>query len=127
VTVPSGDILVTSRSTKTVVTYDSAGTLLDADFISGFDPYSILVDGSTLFVAAHDLGTIRRYNAATGAFLGDFAVGSLPTYMAVNPVSVPEPSACVMLAIAGAAGAITARRRLRAAASTRAQSQGRAS
>jgi DNA-binding beta-propeller fold protein YncE len=127
VTAPSGDILVASRGTNAVVKYDSAGSLLDADFISGFDPYSILVDGSTLFVAAHDLGTIRRYNAATGAFLGDFAVGSLPTYMAVNPAAVPEPSACVMLAIAGAAGALTARRRLQAAASTRTQSQGRAS
>ena len=53
-------------------------------------------DGS-LFVAAHDLGTVRRYDASSGQYLGDFSVGTSPTYMTVDPNSVPEPSSGAML------------------------------
>ena len=118
VTDPSGNILVASRNNLRIVKYDSAGNLINDNFISGFDPYSMLVSESTLFVAAHNLGTIRRYNVLTGDYLGDFAVGALPTYMAVNPIdigpaTVPEPGqvAASILLLAGIGGYFFAKRR----------------
>jgi len=97
VTDSSGNIYVASRATQTVVKYDSQGALVDSSFISGFDPYSLLFEDSTLFVAAHNLGTVRRYDASSGQYLGDFSVGTSPTYMTVDPNSVPEPSSGALL------------------------------
>lgn len=97
---PSGNILVGDRQNQRIVKYNSAGALIDNNFITGFDPYGMLVSGSTLFVAKHDNpGMIRRYDVSSGSFLGDFAVGNFPTFISVNPndiapssSSIPEPS-----------------------------------
>ena len=61
---------------------------------TGYDPYGLLVDGSTLFVANHTGATINYYNLASGAYQGQFSVGASPTYMnfaTTAPAAVPEP------------------------------------
>lgn len=121
VTDPSGNILVGSRQNQRIVKYDSAGNLIDNNFITGFDPYGMLVSGSTLFVAKHsDPGTIRRYDVSTGNFLGDFAVGAWPTFISVNPYdiapsssAIPEPGqvAASLLLLTGIGGYVLLNRR----------------
>ena len=45
-----GNIYVASRENNRVVKYGAAGNLLNASFISGFDPYSLLIKDSTLLL-----------------------------------------------------------------------------
>jgi WD40 repeat protein len=121
ITDPSGNILVGDRQNLRIVKYDSAGTLIDNNFITGFDPYGMLVSGSTLFVAKHsDPGTIRRYDVSSGNYLGDFAVGTWPTFISVNPYdiapsssAIPEPGqvAASLLLLSGIGGYVFIKRR----------------
>lgn len=121
ITDPSGNILVGSRQNQRIVKYDSAGNLIDNNFITGFDPYGMLVSGSTLFVAKHsDPGTIRRYDVSSGNYLGDFAVGTWPTFISVNPndiapssSAIPEPGqvAASLLLLSGIGGYVFLKRR----------------
>jgi len=121
VTDPSGNILVGDRDNLRIVKYDSAGTLINNNFISGFDPYGMLVSGSTLFVANHtNPGMIRRYDVSSGNYLGDFAVGSFPTFISVNPndiapssSAIPEPGqvAASLLLLTGIGGYVFLKRR----------------
>ena len=121
ITDASGNILVGSRQTQRIVKYDSAGTLINNNFISGFDPYGMLISGSTLFVADHTgPGKIRRYDVSSGNYLGDFAVGDYPTFISVNPndiapssSAVPEPGqvAASLLLLSGIGGYVYLKRR----------------
>jgi len=121
ITDASGNILVGSRQTQRIVKYDSAGTLINNNFISGFDPYGMLISGSTLFVADHTgPGKIRRYDVSSGNYLGDFAVGDYPTFISVNPndiapssSAVPEPGqvASSLLLLSGIGGYVYLKRR----------------
>ncbi len=121
ITDPSGNILVADRQNLRVVKYDSAGQLINGNFITGFDPYGMLVSGSTLFVANHTIpGTIRRYDVFSGNHLGDFVVGDFPTFISVNPndiapssSAIPEPRqvAASLLLLAGIGGYVFLKRR----------------
>ena len=117
ITDADGNIYVSSRGNQRVVKYNAAGVLVDAEFIGGFDPYGLLIDDNKLFVAAHNLGEIRIYDLENdGEFISSFAVGSLPTYIAVNPTSfVPEPSGLSLLLAGGLAALFPRRRKSRTA------------
>ena len=88
----AGNIYVASRKNQKVVKYNSDGTLNNGNYITGYDPYAMLIDNDYLYVAAHNLGTIRKYQLSTGNFIYSFPVGSLPTYMATNPKYLLPPN-----------------------------------
>lgn len=107
-----GNYYVANRGSQTIEKFDSSGAYLE-NFAAGFDPYSIIISGNLLFVANHDVsGTVEIFDLTTKANQGSVAVGSRPTYMAVNPLNViPEPSTFSLLAISLGGWALLRRRR----------------
>jgi len=116
----AGNYYVSSRATGNISKWDSNGDLVNGSYIStGADAYGLLVDGSTLFVAAHDLGSILYYDLAnSGNYLGEISVGASPTYMnfATTASGVPEPGTWATAALlAGGAGFMRWRKRAKVA------------
>jgi hypothetical protein len=70
--------------------------------------WGILVDSGNLYLSNNFTGTLRKYNAATGAFISDTVVGG----GAFDIIAVvPEPSGATMLLLAISARAALRRRR----------------
>jgi hypothetical protein len=82
--------------------WDADGTLMDGAYIttSGYDPYGLLYDSGTLFVAGHGSGRIFYYElGSTANFLGEIQVGTGPAYMNFATIApVPEPGTWALLA-----------------------------
>jgi hypothetical protein len=56
----------------------------------------VTVDGGYLYVANTVSGTVKKYDATTGAFIGDFITGG-PGAFDLLPMAVPEPSSAALL------------------------------
>ena len=69
--------------------------------------WGIAVDGSDLWLSNLFTGTLRHYNATSGAFIGDTVIGGGATD--ILPM-VPEPSAACLILAAGAAASVRRRR-----------------
>jgi hypothetical protein len=117
----AGNYYVSSRGNGNVSKWDSNGDLVNGSYIgTGIDPYGMLVDGSTLFVASHGTASILYYDLANnGSYLGEFSVGASPTYMnfaTTAPAAVPEPGTWAAAALlAGGAGFMRWRKRAKVA------------
>ena len=113
--------------TRMYVTLDGGGGVARFDSVSGaFIDYLIpagaftsywgaLVDGPDLFLANTDGAIIKRYNAATGAFIGDFVIGAPGVFDIISmPTVVPEP-ACLIptLLVIGCLSSLRRRVRIR--------------
>ncbi len=79
----TGNLYVGDDILDTVSQYNSAGTLLDADFITGLaGPGSIAFDSAgNIYVTDISLGTVRQYNSAGTLLDADFITSQS------NPIS----------------------------------------
>ncbi|MGH7177389.1 MAG: PEP-CTERM sorting domain-containing protein, partial [Tepidisphaeraceae bacterium] len=97
--------------TKLYVTCDGGGGVARFDALTGAADgfliapgasyWGILVDSGNLYVANNTTPTLRTFNATSGAFISDFALGG--SVFDIIAMPIPEPSGAIMLALGGCA------------------------
>ncbi|MEI7922330.1 MAG: PEP-CTERM sorting domain-containing protein [Planctomycetota bacterium] len=119
---PAADLLYVSLSNNTLVTYDttsgvgltiaaSASTFANTNLIG---PSDLAFDTSGNLYAANFTGSTISKFSSSGSFLTSWSIGPWATFLAFQPVSVPEPSTYALAAIASGVMAYLARRRNKA-------------
>jgi hypothetical protein len=58
-----------------------------------------MVDGGLLYVSNTATGTVKRFDATTGAFVDDFIVGGPGAFDLLAMTAIPEPAAVVPLSL----------------------------
>jgi len=114
-TISGSDMYVTNSNTGTILEYTTAGTLLNASFITGVGPgvlFDMAVSNGDLFVSqgAGSSLPIGEYNAVTGATINANLIPNLQHPAGFVVIPTPEPSGLVLLACGAAGLALWAQR-----------------
>jgi WD40 repeat protein len=101
---PDGLLYVTNNSPGGLNSYNPT-TGLHVDTLdpggAGKSTWGLLISGGIIYVGYTSDGAIRKYDLATGDFLGDFvAAGGVPTPFDMEFMLVPEPPAITLVVIA---------------------------
>jgi outer membrane protein assembly factor BamB len=93
-----------------VARYIAATGVADGYLVAPGNSYwGILVDSGNLWVSNTSTGTLRKFDATSGALLADYTVGGGAFDIIAMPAAIPEPAASAVLF--GAMAAVMSRRR----------------
>lgn len=114
---PIGDLVfgpanlyVTTTGGAGVARFTSTGSLVDyLPTTAGSAYWGAMVDSGTLYLSNLSAGTLRKFDATTGAFIGDIALGGGAFDMIAMPT--PEPGRAALLLVGIAMMTAVSRRR----------------